>query len=80
MLLNTQLQGASGPFLLVLPRNPSPWHCEQDSFATAIVSERFQSKVTNVSSQMFLKLISLMQRIQCGISGEHAASEIQELL
>jgi hypothetical protein len=44
------LQGASGPLLPVLPRNPSPWHCEQDSFATAMVFERFQSKFTNIPS------------------------------
>jgi hypothetical protein len=50
------LQGASEePFLLVLPRNPSPWHCEQDSFATAIVSERFHSKFTNISSRCYSK-------------------------
>jgi len=54
-------------------RNPSPWHCEQDSFATAIVSERFQSKFTNVSSRydfnklhrMFLQLISQIWVLQC---------------
>jgi hypothetical protein len=44
------LQGASEPLLPVLPRNPSPWHCEQDSFATAMVFERFQSKFTNILS------------------------------
>ena len=37
--LRTQLQGASGPCLVVLPRNPSPWQCVQVSFAAAIVSE-----------------------------------------
>jgi hypothetical protein len=42
------LQGVS-PFLTELLRNPRPWHREQASFATAIVSERFQSNFTNVS-------------------------------
>jgi hypothetical protein len=47
MVLKTQLQGSSGPGLLVL-RNPSPWHCVQDSFDTAMVSEWFQLKLTNL--------------------------------
>jgi hypothetical protein len=34
------------PVLLLL-RNPNPWHSAQPSFASAIVSERFQSKITN---------------------------------
>src|SRR5580658_8948424 len=54
--LRTQLQGASGPCLVVLPRNPSPWQCVQVSFAAAIVSERFHSKFTNVSSRLLLNL------------------------
>jgi hypothetical protein len=51
MHLKTQLQGVSPRFLIEVLRNPSPWHCEQASFATAIVSERFQSNFTNVFSR-----------------------------
>jgi len=54
MVLKTQLQGSSGPGLLVL-RNPSPWHCVQDSFDTAMVSEWFQLKLT----KLFLPFLAL---------------------
>jgi hypothetical protein len=53
MPLKTQLQGAPKPVLWLL-RNPNPWHSAQPSFASAIVSERFQSKFTNGAFLVFL--------------------------
>jgi hypothetical protein len=57
----------------LLQRNPNPWHSTQPSFASAIVSERFQSKITNGA---FLVVVNNPKDFQISISPTAAAGAI----
>src|SRR5271170_4111907 len=52
---NTQLQGATAPFLL--KRNPEPWHCVHRCMARASVSDRVHSITYSMSSSHKLSIL-----------------------
>jgi hypothetical protein len=81
MARKTQLQGTIAPLLPV--RKPSPWHCVQDCFAKAIVSERvhciidvltvgaFSFLPENVRQNLFFRVAAYQKRsiVRAGPAG-----------